>query len=162
MSDVNNDRNPGAGNPPAASKPTATAAKVVSWLPSVSAALILVFFAVLLLRMFDLAATVSDDKQWGRLLFLYNGLEALAFAAAGVLLGERVQRSRALAAEKRADTSDAKADDAQQDAAQAKANGKALKKAVESKVRSSGALESATAAPELAELSDLAERLFPD
>jgi hypothetical protein len=143
-------------------RPAGQVAKLVSWLPSVSAAVILIFFAVLLLKMFDLAATVSDDKQWGRLLFLYNGLEALAFAAAGVLLGERVQRSRALAAENRADASEAKADDAQQDAAQATANGKALKKAVESKVRSSGALESATAAPELAELSDLANTLFPD
>ena len=152
----------GDATPPPGVAGASSAAKVATWLPSVAAAVILVFFAVILRDMFEHATSATTDAQWQRLLFLFNGLESLAFAAAGVLLGERVQRSRAQAAESRAERAEGKADEAQQEAAEATANGKAIKKAIESKVRASGALESATTAPELAELSDLAERLFAD
>ncbi len=135
---------------------------MLSWIPALSACVILLFFAIFLAKMFNYAVTVTEDEHWSRLLLLYNGLEAMAFAAAGVLLGERVQRSRAMAAENRADAAQDKADKAHQNAAEAKAKGKTLKAAVKAKTRSKGAMESAVAAPELAELSDLADRLFPD
>jgi hypothetical protein len=56
------------------------------------------------------SGTNGSDSEWGRRLQLLGGLEALAFAAAGAILGTTVQRQatqtekeRATAAERRAD-----------------------------------------------------------
>ena len=137
--------------------------RIIPTLAVVSAVLILVFFAFAVWRMFAIAGDeATTDMHWSRVLFIYNALEAMAFAAAGVLLGERVQRSRAVAAEARADQAAERADEATESAARSEANGKALKAAVKAKQGAPGAAEAAMANPELNELSNLADRLFPD
>jgi len=44
-----------------------------------------------------------QQTQWDRAIYLLNGIEAVAFAAAGFLFGSKVNRERAEQAEKRAD-----------------------------------------------------------
>lgn len=45
----------------------------------------------------------ADDRQWTRLTYLFNGVEAITFAAAGYLFGREVNRRRAETAEARAE-----------------------------------------------------------
>ena len=88
--------------------------KQVSWLVQGVAAVSVVFFGAISVY---LIKHVSDpDPQWSRLVYIYAGLEALVFAAAGALFGSRVQRSNALAAEKRAASAEAAASAAAKDA----------------------------------------------
>jgi hypothetical protein len=74
----------------------------------VGIALIVAYFIALALAWSGIDAS---ESEWGRRLQLLGGLEALAFAAAGAILGTTVQRQatqtekeRARAAEQRADT----------------------------------------------------------
>ncbi|HJX29247.1 MAG TPA: hypothetical protein VJ885_15155 [Thermoanaerobaculia bacterium] len=70
-----------------------------------------VFVAFLLTRL------GLDDLQWTRATYLLNGVEAIAFAAAGFLFGREVQRGRAESAERRAENAEAVAKGTQEDAA---------------------------------------------
>ncbi|NAS21159.1 hypothetical protein GT755_05585 [Herbidospora sp. NEAU-GS84] len=100
---------------------------------------------------------LRDDPQWDRLVFLLQGLEALVFAAAGVLFGTAVGRSSAAVQE---------VAQAQERAAVAEtdaANGRALASAVlasEEQSARRGSREPATAAE--SDLAALARRLFPN
>lgn len=57
-----------------------------------------------------------QEPQWSRALYLLNGVEAVAFAAAGYLFGREVNRGRAENAEKRADQAEDTAKEKEQDA----------------------------------------------
>ena len=79
--------------------------KTVAWY-SIIAAMIIVFLFLGLswYMLHDVAATdPTVQYRWERALSIYNGLQALAAAAAGVLLGTTVQQSNVKAAEARAD-----------------------------------------------------------
>ena len=114
----------------------------------------LVFFALVLLY---LAWQIGlPQQQWDRLIFLLNGVEAIAFAAAGYLFGKEVNRQRAEKAEERAEEAEGDA-----------TNGRALATVVKAKAarasRPSG-LESTgpQGAADIKELGAIAEQLFPN
>lgn len=48
-------------------------------------------------------AGINDETRWARSIYLYAGVEAVAFAAAGFFFGTEVNRQRAEMAERRAD-----------------------------------------------------------
>ena len=111
--------------------------KQVGLLVQVVAAVSVVFFGAISVY---LIRHVSDpDPQWSRLVYIYAGLEALVFAAAGALFGSRVQRSNALAAEKRAASAEAAASAAAKDATD--------KRAIAAAVRAERAVAATSTAP---------------
>jgi hypothetical protein len=63
---------------------------------------ILVAFAGFMFLMLRQIAT--DENTWNRWLFIYGGVEAIVFAAAGYLFGREVHRERAEVAEELAET----------------------------------------------------------
>jgi len=126
------------------------------------AAIALFFFGWLTITMLS-KTTEQSETSWSRALYLYRGVEALAFAAAGFLFGREVQR-------RRADEAEGRATHAQEAALSATARGEALAEAIR-------ALEAPVApaggAPEYAvpaggpppsaigQLVRIADRLFP-
>lgn len=92
--------------------------------------------------MFLLTRLGLDDLQWTRATYLLNGVEAIAFAAAGFLFGREVQRGRAESAERRAENAETVARQNQDEAA---------------KGRSLATMVMATAAVELRSFDDAAE-----
>ncbi len=93
------------------------------------AILLIVVFIIALVGM----ATLRSDHQWDRLIYLFGGLEAVVFAAAGALFGTSVQRGSLVDARK--DASDARQEartaraDAEAHGAQAE-KGRALAEAI--------------------------------
>ena len=117
-----------------------------------------------------------QEPEWTRDVYLYGGIEAVAFAAAGFLFGSEVRRRQAEQAIERALEADATATSAHVQAAIADANGKALTNAINAKLSAvNQGTASSTQPPsgnvagssadvaraDLTELSDLAARLFP-
>ncbi len=126
------------------------------------AAIALLFFGWLTITMLS-KTTEQSETTWSRALYLYRGVEALAFAAAGFLFGREVQRRRVDEAEERATR-------AQEAAQSATARGEALAEAVRAiapaAVSAAGAPESAARAGHsvpgtLGPLVQIADRLFP-
>lgn len=81
------------------------------WITIVAAALLTVFYlgtAWYLLNHFALPA--NPEGNWERALTLLNGIAAIGFAAAGVLLGTSVQQVNVASAQKEASDQKAKAD----------------------------------------------------
>lgn len=78
-----------------------------------SATVILVAFFALFVYMLWIAVPAPADKVWlwERSLVLYNGVLALVFAAAGALLGTKIQADRVADATARADKAQTRADD---------------------------------------------------
>jgi hypothetical protein len=111
----------------------------------------------------------DPEVHWARAVYLFQGVEALAFAAAGFLFGREVHRERAERAEERAETAKQEAAGAKESAARSDARGRAL--AHDIQVRAAAATRAPLDAAvdtrrrrdpgDLAELADLAERLFP-
>ena len=56
----------------------------------------------------------EGQQQWDRLVYIFGGVEAVAFAAAGYFFGKEVNRARAETAEKRANDAEQKADNAKE------------------------------------------------
>ncbi|MEA2548009.1 MAG: hypothetical protein QOE42_607 [Chloroflexota bacterium] len=103
----------------------------------------LVLILAYLVAVYLVWSTVKEAKEgeWLRYADLRGGLEALAFAAAGALLGTTVQRQATQAAEKKADEEKTRAD-ANQQAAE---GGRALAANIRS--RSAGADDAVPAGP---------------
>lgn len=136
---------------------------------------LLVVFVLAIVIMVALRA----DQHWDRLVFLFGGLEAIVFAAAGALFGTTVQRGAVKAARAEADQARDETNQAREDAssmAEAATKGKALGAAV----KGAGSVGSATkderlgaradesldfpaaGDPTLRVLVRLADELFPD
>ncbi|MFJ8827802.1 hypothetical protein ACIREE_39480 [Streptomyces sp. NPDC102467] len=107
----------------------------------------------------------AGDVTWSRLLVVLGSVEAVAFAAVGVLFGSTVQRQRVEDLRVRADAAESRAD-AHQTAA---VNGQRLAEAVRAS-HAAGAVSgsgtdperlSAVPRPGSDHLVDLADRLFP-
>ena len=130
----------------------------------------------------------TTNEIWTRWLFLYNGIQAVAFAGAGFLFGKEVNRGRAEAAENTADQERQRADEAQEGAASGKAMAAQIKEKARVAANAAGSRTSGEddpsfanvgargAAPKgtptgskaadggvdhLQELAGVAERLFP-
>jgi hypothetical protein len=137
--------------------------------------------ATVLLGLFVLFLVVlfvmRSDQQWDRMIFLFNGFEAVVFAGAGMLFGTSVQRANLQSAQADASTQRDRAEQAEQ-AANA---GRQLKAAVEHRAdlrhAAAAALPSArlgapsqdaggpapmTPTADLMELAAMARALFPD
>jgi hypothetical protein len=153
--------------------------------PFIVAILILIGFAWLIMYLMGEAQDASE-LEWTRAMYLLNGVEAVAFAAAGFLLGREVHRQQAEKAEERATEANQQADNAKETAAQAetramemKTKAESLKAAIEAKAaaqprqtqppgverfgpagapQQAGALSNA----DVLELQVMAEKLFPN
>jgi hypothetical protein len=138
----------------------------INWIPYIVAFVILIIFGFFVYYMLGL--TKAEETEWTRAVYLFSGVEAIAFAAAGFLFGKEVHRAQAEKAEKRADQAEKNAADAEKDAA----NGKVLATAIKAKTKTfqgrvntfaamdKGIVSSAGQA-DLEELRDLADQLFP-
>jgi hypothetical protein len=146
----------------------------VSWLtlPNIVACLIIVGYGVFLIYMLRMVS-VPEETIWMRTIYLLNGFEAIAFAAAGYLFGKEVHRQQAENAEKRADKAQDEAIDAQDSANEALTKGYRLTEAVkaraaaqsgqELKAKSIGGPsgESESTQGDLDYLASMADELFP-
>lgn len=110
-----------------------------------------------------LGQTKTEEKEWTRAVYLFQGVEAVAFAAAGFIFGKEVHRERAEKAEKRAVEGEKEA-----------AKGKALADVVKSKAHAhpakAASIKTMVTSPEQAfeatrgdldELADVARKMFP-
>lgn len=137
--------------------------------PLLVAIIVLWYFGTVIKRMFGLTDPAAiGEVQWGRNAYLYAGVEALAYAAAGFLFGREVNRRRAEKAEENADRAQREANAAQRVAAQSVANGRALAEGVREFERAQterrAATKEATHSPEQTEskmLRGLADKFFP-
>ena len=77
--------------------------------------------------------TKAPELEWNRAAYLFAGVEAIAYAAAGFLFGREVHRQRAEQAEQRAGSEQKRAASAEKTATEANAKGKALKQVIEAK-----------------------------
>ncbi|WP_299428977.1 hypothetical protein [uncultured Meiothermus sp.] len=118
-------------------------------------------FAVLVIYMFSLLT--SSEATWSRALYLFAGVEAIAFAAAGYFFGREVNRQRAENAESRAGQAEQKAAEAAERAVEAVTRGQSLRAALQARagVQLEGSDSGVRTAREIEELSRLAEELFP-
>lgn len=117
----------GADDAPPATGDTGRAAVPdrLSWLPYAVGIGLLIGYAVFVLALADRVNT-PKEIEWARLQYLFNGVEALAFAAAGFFFGREVNRGRAEAAEVRAASETKRAAGAQRTAATANARGQVI------------------------------------
>ena len=83
------------------------------------ACLILFIFGVFVVYLVGMAGPKIEQVHWVRLTYLFSGVEAIAFAAAGFLFGKEVHR-------RQAENAEARASDAQHKATAALANGRVL------------------------------------
>jgi hypothetical protein len=141
--------------------------------PLIIAVVVLYLFWNLVKTMMGM--TKAPELEWNRAAYLFAGVEAIAYAAAGFLFGREVNRQRAEQAEQRAGTEEKRATQAEKKATEETTKGKTLKQVIEAKKTSRpGAtadiegLESfRESQPALArqsdldELSRIANELFP-
>lgn len=138
----------------------------------------LAFFGWLTLEMLSKTGE-QNETTWTRLLYLYHGIESLAFAAAGFIFGREVQRQRVRDAEVRATEATQQAEhaeeqavDAKQEAAAVTARGEALAESIRAEqeralraAASDPAPESRSGGPaastDLGRLVAIADRFFP-
>lgn len=107
---------------------------------------VIVFFGIVVVALLEIAGR-SSGTTWSRLIYVYAGVEAVAFGAAGLLFGTSIQRSQTVAAEEReesarssAEQADRRSEEAQRDVLAAKdtliegaelvANARALRDAI--------------------------------
>ncbi len=149
---------PEPSKPTAPSQPSQAATK--DTLIRVVALVILAAFALLVVAMFRILGAV--ETQWTRAVFLFSGVEAIAFSAAGFLFGREVNRQRADTAEETSKNLSEKTNDAVAKSAEAIANGRALRALIDAKLQAGpGLIAKEGGQPHLEELSTLAHELFP-
>ncbi|TYC78766.1 hypothetical protein [Novosphingobium sp. BW1] len=104
--------------------PTPNPAPVrLPWYSVATGAIILIGFASLVFYLVSVSGVIGKDEQmrWDRLMLIFNAVQTLTVAAAGVLLGTTVQQARVASAEARADAAEGNAKAAQSDAEKAAA-----------------------------------------
>lgn len=173
---TNTDNAPGGPTQPTGTAAGASSGALTSILsftqgliPLLVAIFVLWYFGTTLKRMFGLTSpTAVNEIEWGRNVYLYSGLEALAYAAAGFLFGREVNRQRAEGAEHRAAQAQQDASAARRAAASHAANGQALAASVraldDSQPRAAAELmddKPAPRSPDIKALRHIADSLFP-
>jgi hypothetical protein len=138
----------------------------INWIPYVVAFVILVVFGVFVYYMLGL--TKVAETEWTRAVYLFNGVEAVAFAAAGFLFGKEVHRAQAENADRRANQAEKNAADAEKDAAGGKILATVIKektKALHGRAKTFAStgkgIVSSAGQGDLEELKAIADELFP-
>jgi hypothetical protein len=119
-----------------------------------------------------LGQTSMTDVVWTRTAYVFNGVETIAFAAAGFLFGSEVHRKQAENAEQRADVAGKQVTDAVRQAADVGAKGSSLAAAIRAKQKglkpglpgiqeSNAGDNDRLTHPTITELVALADELFP-
>lgn len=107
---------PVTGAPPAASEgspaPSGAPTMVLGSLEKAIAVVLIALFVIFIVVLVFLRAS----PHWDRLIFLFGGLEALVFAAAGALFGTGVQRAQTVQAQQVASQERQRADANESDA----------------------------------------------
>jgi hypothetical protein len=144
----------------------------VKLLPYVVAFLVLGVFVYFAIRLMGLT-TEANESEWARYVYVFGGIEAIAFAAAGFLFGKEVHRAQAESAEKRATDAEGKAKESETEAVKGrelatfiKARAEAVRtqaaRAAEVGFRGTKpAAELGSVQAELDEISSVAKKLFP-
>jgi len=147
--------------------------------PLVVAIVVLYIFWSLVKMM--MGQTKAPELEWNRSAYLFAGVEAVAYAAAGFLFGREVHRQRAEKAERRAESEQHRATEANKKATEQTVKGQALKKVINAKRASRSVVVEmeglqgrenfettkglhpsvASRSSELDELSKIADELFP-
>jgi type VI protein secretion system component VasK len=149
-----------------AANPNSGNTTTMKWIPYVVSIVVLLVFALFVNYMLGL--TKVEETEWTRAVYLFSGVEAIAFAAAGFLFGREVHRVQAEKADKRADEAEKRASEAEKDAI----NGKALATAIKVKTQTYRSKSPTYATldkriiPSISqadfnELKDIATQLFP-
>lgn len=76
----------------------------------------------------------GEELQWSRLVFLFSGVEAIVFAAAGFVFGREVHRSKAEAADNRAENAEQKNQEAQTKVSEMEGKMQVIRKMAKSKI----------------------------
>src|SRR5688572_26058001 len=95
---------------------------------------VLVAFVGVLIYLFAVSSE-ADETRWNRVIALYGGVEAIAFAATGFLFGKEINRDQVQRAEKRADVKEAEAAQARTEADTARTKGRTLAAAIDAKLQ---------------------------
>lgn len=113
--------------------------------------------------------TALSDTEWTRAIYLFSGIETIAFAAAGFLFGREVNRARAEGAEGRAHAESQRATAAQRQATEATVRGQVLTQRIRAladappgrDAQARGVNADPPPFDPLRQLADEAQRLFP-
>lgn len=148
---------------PVPARPATVAAGPALW---VGAFALLLYFGMVFYLM---GHTTLPDNQWTRSIYLFSGIETIAFAAAGFLFGREVNRARAEGAEGRARAESQRATAAQREATEATVKGQVLTRRLRDLADAppggdAGARGVGVDPPPfdpLRQLADEAQRLFP-
>jgi hypothetical protein len=159
---------PAAGLPASLTSTPSTPA-TLSRVASIAAGLVLVFYGILSVWMLSIRGTTGT--AWDHASFIYSGLEAIVFAAAGALFGTHVQRGSVADAKDRASKAESDRADAEDEKAlamQGASNGAALAEAVRATRGASDdqsqvtrSQPQVTANEPLSQLVAIADKLFP-
>ena len=128
------------------------------------AAIVLLLFAALVGWVLSVAAG-SSDTTWSRVMAIFTGVEAIAFAAAGAIFGTTVQAGRAASAESQAHEERLRADANVEAAQKGRAIAATLKAEGETGASAATGLRSAEAQvidSTAARHAALASKLFPE
>jgi hypothetical protein len=99
--------------------------------PLLVAIVVLYIFWSLVKQM--MGQTKAPELEWSRSAYLYAGVEAIAYAAAGFLFGREVHRQRAEQAEERAEVAQKQATEATEKAVEETVKGQTLKQVINAK-----------------------------
>ena len=91
-----------------------------------------VYFIIFMVNKTDLGE--GKELQWSRLVFLFSGVEAIVFAAVGFVFGREVHRSKADAADTRAENAEQKNQEAQKKASEMEGKVKVIASIAKSKI----------------------------
>ena len=123
-----------AANPPApdvSSTSKSLLAFTQGVVPLIISAVVLYIFWMLVKTM--MGKTGAPDLEWNRAAYVFAGVEAIAYAAAGFIFGREVHRQRAEQAEQRAGTEQKRASTAEKKAVEETTKGKTLRQVIEAK-----------------------------
>lgn len=109
-----------------------------------------------------LGQTKTHETEWTRAVYLFQGVEAIAFTAAGFLFGREVHRERAEKAEKRAKDNEDSASNGKALASMVKAKAAVQPKKAARMVASSTQHAADISELDINELVHCADRLFPE
>jgi hypothetical protein len=144
---------------------------IISLVPTIIALLIIIGFGLFIFYMLSIAKV--NELEWSRTIYLFSGIEAIAFAATGFLFGKEVHRQEAKSAEIRAENAELGAIRADKNSTFLESNAKALTEVIRIKkgkrISQDVKYESFSDSNEkfrdskddMDELLELAEKLFP-